>query len=289
MWDPVYGFGGTLNFSPNIDTQDTDQIPGNGPYVEDISNLTITSQAPGELTPRTGGGCITDGPFANVTLNIGPGPITTYNPHCLRRDFIPSIFVTKLTESAAAWTEEAVDFFGYDRRVELYPNLTLQDVRTHGGGHFAIGGMVGEMSDTHSSPGDPIFWLHHSKLDFEWNKWQRLGMFFTSASFMRSMKWRMSANTGRYLQTGLNARMARLPLEALTRRGHIPTTSSVMSCTRTSRWILSLSSQRLMSALLLTMLWIPRTGCFAILTSVTNRDVEKSLPTWKPKSSQEYN
>lgn len=32
------------------------------------------------------------------------------------------------------------------------------------------------MSNMYSSPGDPLFWLHHGKLDFEWNKWQQLGI-----------------------------------------------------------------------------------------------------------------
>lgn len=31
------------------------------------------------------------------------------------------------------------------------------------------------MSNVYSSPGDPLFWLHHGGLDMMWNEWQRKG------------------------------------------------------------------------------------------------------------------
>jgi hypothetical protein len=55
--------------------------------------------------------------------------------------------------------------------------LDLAGVLTHGGGHFGVGGMVGEMSDMYSSPGDPLSWLHHGMLDNLWNQWQRASKF----------------------------------------------------------------------------------------------------------------
>jgi tyrosinase len=48
---------------------------------------------------------------------------------------------------------------------------------THPAGHFGVGGLVGDLSDMWSSPGDPLFYMHHAKVDYEWNRWQRLGMF----------------------------------------------------------------------------------------------------------------
>lgn len=74
--------------------------------------------------------------------------------------------------------------------------LSLAGVFTHGGGHFSVGGMVGEvctskgqvlshswltisqMADMYSSPGDPLFWLHHGMLDNIWNEWQRASQLF---------------------------------------------------------------------------------------------------------------
>lgn len=40
----------------------------------------------------------------------------------------------------------------------------------HGGGHFTIGGDPG--GDIYTSPGDPVFWLHHGQIDRTWWIWQ---------------------------------------------------------------------------------------------------------------------
>jgi tyrosinase len=41
----------------------------------------------------------------------------------------------------------------------------------HNGGHRAVGG---EMTNPISSPGDPLFYLHHTFLDRVWWRWQAL-------------------------------------------------------------------------------------------------------------------
>jgi len=152
IFDPVYGFG------------------GNGEYIADISNVSITAAL--EIPGRTGGGCITTGPWAGINITLGPDYNFANNPRCLRRDFTPAFAHGALNTSVVAFTEAAPTFFQLDRRMQSL-ELDLAGVLTHGGGHFGVGGMVGEMSDMYSSPGDPLFWLHHAMLDNIWNTWQR--------------------------------------------------------------------------------------------------------------------
>ncbi|OWP03182.1 hypothetical protein B2J93_7208 [Marssonina coronariae] len=144
---------------------------GNGEYIEDISNLTQTSAYP--VTGRTGGGIVTTGPWANTTISMGLGKSLEYAPHYLRRDFSPSLAMRTLNSSAVQWVQESDSFALFDRRSQsLKPGLG--GVSTHGGGHLAVGGQVGELSNAYSSCGDPLFWVHHGHLDNLWNKWQRL-------------------------------------------------------------------------------------------------------------------
>jgi tyrosinase len=49
----------------------------------------------------------------------------------------------------------------------------VTDTQTfHPGGHWAVGGLYGTMTDTYCSPADPIFYLHHSNIDRTWWSWQ---------------------------------------------------------------------------------------------------------------------
>ncbi len=42
----------------------------------------------------------------------------------------------------------------------------------HGGGHYSLGGDPGR--DVSTSPGDPVFYLHHGMIDRVWWIWQML-------------------------------------------------------------------------------------------------------------------
>jgi tyrosinase len=44
----------------------------------------------------------------------------------------------------------------------------------HAGGHFTFGGDPG--GDIFSSPGDPLFFLHHAQIDRTWWIWQNLDL-----------------------------------------------------------------------------------------------------------------
>ncbi|CCT73062.1 related to monophenol monooxygenase [Fusarium fujikuroi IMI 58289] len=143
---------------------------GNGVFI-DISGWTnVTRQVSG----RTGGGCVTDGPFAKGQFEVHAGPdnSTAYKPRCLARDISVEYGISKLNQTVVDGTLEAKDFFEFDQRVQ--GGVSSESQGYHGGGHLAIGGSLGEMGDMYSSPGDPIFWLHHTNVDRLWDIWQRL-------------------------------------------------------------------------------------------------------------------
>lgn len=156
----------------------------------------------------TGGGCVRSGPFANMTVNIGPtahlevnfaSPADSaqklqYNPRCLKRDF----------------TIEALTRFANETSVlDLLRPATTPDVRAfdlllsglpgrpemggHGGGHLAMGGDPGR--NIYVSPGDPLFWSHHANLDRVWWMWQMLDP-PTRAGNVSSAIWGPSTWTG---------------------------------------------------------------------------------------------
>jgi tyrosinase len=83
---------------------------------------------------HTIGGCVLDGPFTEdrFTLNLGPTKdYSVSNPHCLTRDFAPSIVETNLVRWV--WDEVLAqpDFGSFARRLEAIPSWDMKNV--HGG------------------------------------------------------------------------------------------------------------------------------------------------------------
>ncbi|KAL4954711.1 hypothetical protein BDW69DRAFT_205027 [Aspergillus filifer] len=135
------------------------------------------------LEPGNGGGCVTSGPFKDFQVNLGPLAVTllvpgltvqngtglNYNPRCLRRD---------INVDAASWTtiDKVLDLFDRDTIGDFqsrlqgdFPNLYLG---VHSGGHYTISG--DPAGDFFASPGDPVFYLHHSAIDRVFWTWQNL-------------------------------------------------------------------------------------------------------------------
>ncbi|KAI1865425.1 uncharacterized protein JN550_008473 [Neoarthrinium moseri] len=104
------------------------------------------------------GGCIETGPFANLTLRWTQDKRSV--PHCLVRRF--NELALTLASNASRERCNALDNF-----VDAWNCL---EAGPHGSGHGAVGGL---MSDPTLSPGDPIFYLHHSWLDKLWWEWQK--------------------------------------------------------------------------------------------------------------------
>ncbi|KAK1757917.1 putative tyrosinase [Echria macrotheca] len=152
VFDPVTGFG------------------GNGPWVE------TAPDDPFNVPGRTGGGCVSDGPFAGADdlVHLGPGDSVAYNPQCLRRDLSPSFASRWLSLDQTRLTLSQGDFGWFSRVVEGMPSFDASGI--HGGGHYGVGGRWGQMGDLYASPCDPIFFLHHANLDRVWWSWQKMDL-----------------------------------------------------------------------------------------------------------------
>lgn len=104
-----------------------------------------------------GGRCVTDGQFANLAINIGPG--SSNQLHCLSRNGDGS----KTQYCSTAYVNQCnaySDFAGMAQCAENGP---------HAWGHNGIGSV---MQDTYAAPADPIFWLHHGFVDRNFRIWQ---------------------------------------------------------------------------------------------------------------------
>ncbi|KAF2761830.1 Di-copper centre-containing protein [Pseudovirgaria hyperparasitica] len=141
---------------------------GNGPFVDTIRDPSVRLHIPG----KTGGGCVTTGPFANISdfVHMGPLNSTAYNPRCLRRDFSPWLASKKLRKSVVDLTLSKSHFATFD--IAVQGMIDVPGLTYHGGGHLSVGGDIGMMGDVYNSPSDPIFFLHHANLDRLWALWQ---------------------------------------------------------------------------------------------------------------------
>lgn len=130
VFDSEYGFGGNGAWVPG-----TLEDPEPGVFV-------TAEGIPFDLSSRTGGGCITEGPFANLTLHMGPGYNTSYNPWCLRRDFVPDEFVR-------VGNQESVDESIAKDSFSLFQQSSESSV--HAAGHLGVGGLYGTLTDLYAS------------------------------------------------------------------------------------------------------------------------------------------
>ncbi|KAH8724996.1 hypothetical protein GQ44DRAFT_616723 [Phaeosphaeriaceae sp. PMI808] len=106
---------------------------------------------------RADGNCITNGQFANLAINVGPGQGNFR--HCLARNNDDS--KTANTNSAM------VD--GCNNEGRYQDMARCAEGGAHAWGHNGIGAV---MQDTFASPADPIFWLHHAFIDRNFRIWQ---------------------------------------------------------------------------------------------------------------------
>ncbi|KAK2597212.1 hypothetical protein N8I77_013073 [Diaporthe amygdali] len=177
--------GYSLEDSPIFDGSET-SLSGNGKFIANRSDIVLglsLGLPPIYLPTGTGGGCVTSGPFVNMSVNLGPsaldepggvsasnpnGPLS-YNPRCLKRDLTD--YVVQNFANATAVLSNILDYDNiYDFEYAMQGVPGSGSLGIHGGGHYAMGGDPGR--DVFVSPGDPAFYLHHGMIDRVWWLWQ---------------------------------------------------------------------------------------------------------------------
>ncbi|KAI2616100.1 Di-copper centre-containing protein [Hypoxylon sp. NC1633] len=137
------------------------------------------STRPGFFPGGSGGGCVTDGPFKNYTVNFGPNTAAdplAYNPRCLKRDLNTPICAQWASlRNTTETILESPDIALFQANIQgdfRWPEARKFGFAVHGGGHFAIAGDPG--GDFYFSPLEPVFYLHHGQIDRMYFIWQNL-------------------------------------------------------------------------------------------------------------------
>ncbi|KAJ3121866.1 hypothetical protein HK098_003319 [Nowakowskiella sp. JEL0407] len=103
------------------------------------------------------------------------GNSTAYNPHCISRDFVPSLSHV-LSKDNVKRTLSYPDFYHFDYFLQgedfIRSGFNQSEFGVHGAGHFVVGGTLGSMGSQYSSCSDPTFYLHHAQIDRLWWLWQ---------------------------------------------------------------------------------------------------------------------
>ncbi|ORX98727.1 hypothetical protein BCR34DRAFT_593116 [Clohesyomyces aquaticus] len=165
--------------SPIFDGSDT-SMGGNGEYIAHKGHA--VGMANVMVPAGNGGGCISTGPFKNMTVNLGPMSVAVeitikanprsdglgYNPRCVRRD------VTDYFTKSYLRTQDIQALITNPTTIKAFQDEMQTDTTAkfgvHSAGHFTIWGDPG--GDFYISPGDPAFFLHHSQIDRTWWIWQ---------------------------------------------------------------------------------------------------------------------
>jgi tyrosinase len=150
-YQPYWNWGLTaitgLKNSPMLDGSDF-SMSGDGEYVEREGDIILGGNGLPEihLPLGTGGGCVTSGPFANMTVNLGPfalgepngvtvqnGNGLGYNPRCLKRDLTDE--VNRRFANASSILKLIMGTHNvYDFQMRMQGVPGSGDIGVHGGG-----------------------------------------------------------------------------------------------------------------------------------------------------------
>ncbi|UPX15104.1 Tyrosinase [Ascochyta rabiei] len=128
---------------------------------------------------KVGGQCVTDGQFANLAINYGPG--TGNTPHCLARNN---------DDSQTANTGNAI-VDACNSRSTYADMASCAEGGAHAWGHNGIGAV---MKDVYASPADPVFFLVCKRYDCRDSANQTIAPWFHRSQLPHlAEQWRQSA------------------------------------------------------------------------------------------------
>jgi len=110
-------------------------------YAKDPANSPIFNGNSSSMSGNSPskGKCVNTGPFADMSVNLGPGKSTKYNPRCLKRDISKDWASMTTVEYSYPLIAESNSISRFQDRLQAVPGV-------HGGGHFTIGGDPGGVS-----------------------------------------------------------------------------------------------------------------------------------------------
>lgn len=124
------------------------------------------------------------------------------NTRCLRRDVNNNLVTTSLlpTELASHITSNSA----IGKFQDTLQNDQGSKMAIHSSGHYSIWGDPG--GDVYVSPGEPVFWLHHSQVDRHWWMWVNYqDAQIKSRTSMYEGKLTLSKLTISYIRMGVDA------------------------------------------------------------------------------------
>lgn len=107
LFDSTYGFG------------------GNGPLIP-------VNETNNEVPGRTGGGCVSDGAFKNMTVHLGPFASLERNDQCLKRDLAPEYAAKYLARGMVDKVLAQADYGWFHRTLE--GGTAWNESQVHAGG-----------------------------------------------------------------------------------------------------------------------------------------------------------
>ncbi|KAI0541728.1 Di-copper centre-containing protein [Xylaria digitata] len=160
-------------------------LGGNGKPDPAYKGVSQPGRTPNIIASGGGGGCVAEGPFSDMVVSLGPTAMSTganipknprsdgtgSNPRCLRRDVNRNAVMGATADRAYSLLTDNDDIDGFYNQLlgTPPPKNDPYPWGIHTAGHYVAA--VDPGGDPFTSPGDPLFYFHHTSLDRLWWIW----------------------------------------------------------------------------------------------------------------------